>query len=301
MGVPTPAVQRVARSDHHSDRLATAIVLAHFDASGGLRADLKSFIDACAARPDVHVVLVSTSLAASVVQTLPSCIDVIVRPNVGYDFYSYKVGIEHMLSCHGSVRSRMSDSHGPDACWPDHTKLVLMNSSFYIARPLELLKLVQQPSEPDVMGLTLSDEHQRHLQSYLVCFGSRVVRSAHFLRWWREMVPISDRESVIRAYELPMTRYLEDAGFSVGAWFAPTLLQRVHAIWRNRRFQPRMIALMLTRSGRRVNPTLYYWWALWSAFGVAKVELLERNPHGWPLQLMLRDPAFRYKGQIKEC
>jgi lipopolysaccharide biosynthesis protein len=236
--------------------VANAVVIAHYDHEGLVRDDLRALVHDLSSVADT-VVFVSTGLTAAAARDLPPGVTTIVRENRGYDFYSYKVGIESL----GDL-GRLS-------------RLFLVNSSFIC---IDRHKLVQRffksdHGDYDVFGLTRSHEGRPHLQSFLLSFGPRCLQSEMFQRWWSRMIPIDDRESVIQTYEVGLSAYLQDCGFSMGSAYVPTRREKAVAWLRSvLRTAPQADPMAL-------NPTHFYWDFLLENFGIVKVELAQKNPH----------------------
>jgi rhamnosyltransferase len=69
-----------------------AFVIAHYDSAGRIALHLRALAGHLASLG--RVVFVSTQLAPHEARALPKAVEVITRPNEGYDFFSYKRGIE---------------------------------------------------------------------------------------------------------------------------------------------------------------------------------------------------------------
>ena len=218
-----------------------AFVVAHYDPAGRVAWNLRDLVAHLATLG--RVTFVSTNLSGDAAQSLGGGVQVITRPNEGYDFYSYKRGIEALGSLAG------------------FDEVVILNSSFVCLDPARLTERFFSRARPgiDLLGLTASYEYAPHLQSYWVSFhGRRVLDSPVFARWWRDMEPISDRDLVIPRYEVGMSHAFHDAGFTLASAFsAPD--ERRGAIARR-------------------NPTHVAWDALMEEFGMLKLELLRTNP-----------------------
>ncbi len=236
--------------------LNTAIVAAHYHPRGLLRDDFLGLVSELQ-RLSATVLLVSTNLTAEQRERLPAGIRVVVRENHGYDFYSYKVGLEAL----GDLQRLQ--------------RVVLMNSSFICVDRHKLLRGFFDAGlrSFDVFGLTESRQYAPHVQSFLFSFGTRCIQSAAFRRWWAEVAPIDERQRVIDTYELGLSRFLHEAGFTLGCAYRPSRLQKVIALWRSVRRG------RLTLDPRRLNPTHFYWDFLLHDFGIVKVELVRTDPH----------------------
>ena len=218
-----------------------AFVVAHYDAAGRIARNLRELVAHLSSLG--RVVFVSTNLAPDEARRLPSEVEVVTRPNEGYDFFSYKRGIE-----------TLGDLGALDA-------LVILNSSFVCVDPPRLTARFFARSRPeiDVLGLTANYEHAAHLQSFWLSFESRrALDSPGFARFWRDMEPISDRDLVIPRYEVGLSHAMKDAGLTLASAFTPPPHQR--------------------GGGAHRNPTHIYWDSLFDEFGILKLELLRTNP-----------------------
>lgn len=217
-----------------------AFVVAHYDAAGRIARNLRELVAHLASMG--RVVFVSTNMKDGERASMPGDVEVITRPNEGYDFFSYKRGIE-----------ALGEPSAFDA-------LVILNSSFVCLDPPRLTQRFFSRARPeiDVLGLTANYEYAAHLQSYWLAFASRrVLESPDFARFWREMEPISDRDLVIPRYEVGLSHAMKRAGFTLASAFTPPPHKR---------------------SGAYRNPTHVYWEPLFDEFAILKLELLRANP-----------------------
>jgi len=142
------------------------------------------------------------------------CERVIQRENTGYDFAMWHRAIaEYEI--------------------PLFDELLLTNSSIVgPVHPLEPLWQNPATSQCDFWGLTDNDELGRHLQSYFIVFRRQVLEHPCFLEFWSSVLPLSDREQIIRRYEVGLTSWLEEHGFSWNALFPQ---EQIHALLVSRR------------------------------------------------------------------
>lgn len=185
--------------------MSLLVVMAHYDADQLLRAHTRRTIETYAADAD-RVLVISTSGADDEsIARLPGNVEFVTRPNFGYDFYSYKWGLDLV----------------PD--YPDYDHVVVSNDSF-IGPSIPLRDIVHSPqaAESDFLGMTWSLSHGAHAQSFFFVVGQEVARSHGFRSFWKDMAPVSDRMKVIQAYEIGLSRAVRDAGFRSGSYFQPT-------------------------------------------------------------------------------
>jgi lipopolysaccharide biosynthesis protein len=140
-------------------------------------------------------------IPAALARRLSGCI---VRHNVGYDFAAWS----HAYSLIDPLRVRR--------------RLFLINDS--IIGPIDrvaygdLLRRVRE-SGADLIGLTCNPDPHEHLQSFYLVFNERVLRSPIFDSFMRRVVNMPRKESVVTCYELWLTPYLIDCGFTAEALF----------------------------------------------------------------------------------
>ena len=76
------------------------LIFAHYHSNGLIRNDIIDFINK-SKKYFKKIVFVSTKINKKELEKLPKKIKVIKRKNIGYDFYSYKVGWEYISKIFG--------------------------------------------------------------------------------------------------------------------------------------------------------------------------------------------------------
>jgi len=217
-----------------------AFVVAHYDPAGRVARHLHGLVAHVASLG--RVVFVSTNLSDGEAEALRSRgFEVITRANEGYDFFSYRRGIE-----------ALGDLAAIDA-------LTIFNSSFVCLDPPTLTTRFFSSLSPDidVLGITSNYEYAAHVQSYWMSFETRrVLDSGAFASFWKDMQPVSDRNLVIPRYEVGLSQAMNRAGFRLASAFTPPAGERppYH------------------------NPTHVFWDAVLAQFGIIKLELVRTNP-----------------------
>ncbi len=220
-----------------------------------------------------YLVFVSTAkLPEEDVATLSKyCSKVIVRENVGYDFMSYKIGLESFD-------------------YQEYDEVVICNDSVY--GPIYSLKDVfnaMQHKECDFWGITDNKDIQYHLQSYFLVFRKKILNSQVFLDFWDDVKVLNNKNDIIKKYEVGLTQILIKAGFSsqVYASFKPTNIQKT--IMFAKKLTPckifKKINALLTQKSSikrigKLNSTHYFYKELLVIDKVPfiKIELLRDNP-----------------------
>jgi hypothetical protein len=195
--------------------MSLLVVMAHYDVERVLRRHTLKSIRNYSEAAD-RMILVSTSgLRDEYLHEIPDNITYIERENFGYDFFSYKWGL---------------DTVGDYA---DFDRVLIVNDSFvgpFV--PVREILEGEKCANADFSGLTLSERHGSHVQSFFFTFTSAVSKSKSFRSFWDDMVPVSDRLKVISEYEIGLTAAVRAAGFKTGAHFVPSANESILA--RNR-------------------------------------------------------------------
>lgn len=187
------------------ERLA---IFAHYDAEAEVKPSIEHYLRHLRAECD-RIVFVSTAALSpvEVAKARRHCADVILRPNVGFDFAMWQEGL------------RSVDFGACD-------EVVLANSSVLgPVRPLGDIFRRMAGSRCDFWGITQSKEHCVHLQSYFLVFRRRVLHSEAFRTFFEAVLPFTDKRQVIFSYELSLTRWFEEQGFTWEAAFPYSLFE----------------------------------------------------------------------------
>ncbi|VAW45912.1 Alpha-L-Rha alpha-1,2-L-rhamnosyltransferase/alpha-L-Rha alpha-1,3-L-rhamnosyltransferase [hydrothermal vent metagenome] len=138
------------------------------------------------------LVFVSTSSISDsdVLQIEAIGVTVIIRENIGYDFYSYKVGLEALS-------------------WNEYSHIIICNDSVYgPIYPLENVFKQMQATECDFWGITSSESIGFHLQSYFLVFKKNVISAGVFKKFWEDLTIINNKFLVVKKYEVGLTKTL---------------------------------------------------------------------------------------------
>lgn len=265
--------------DDSATRSRRACVFAHFDQDDDVDEYVYWYINELLTVCGSLVFVTVSKISQEQQQRLGALgINVVVRENVGYDFMSYRLGIEQLSL-------------------PEFDELVLCNDSVYgPVYPLrQLFELMQQRSA-DFWGATDSYELKYHLQSFFLVFRASALNAPAFIRFWREVSIIPDKRRLVEAYEIGLTQSLITAGLEADSVFSShrtTLITRMrnspltHLKTVARRFlEPdfwRTVSNVLFRGHTvAVNSMHSEWKALLLVHRVPflKVALLRENPRG---------------------
>lgn len=215
------------------------------------------------------IVFVSTSklLSPKIILELENyCSIVIVRENEGYDFGSYKCGIELIDNIER------------------YRRLIIANDSVY--GPLsDINSLISYGDNIlDIWGATDSYDISYHIQSYFMVYSSTVFLSSIFTHFWNQVALISNetadfKKLIIDNYEVGGSTYFIAHGFKLGAFCGNDNITEyvkgyISEIPKN------SLPHLNYRVDNTLNPTHFYWDFLIRDFNCPfiKKELLLKNP-----------------------
>jgi len=253
-----------------------AFVIAHYHPTGkvdwSLRGLIKHFSELTR-----EIILVSTGINDDAKNSLSKYCKIIERENYGYDFWSYKVGID-----------ALNNKYELD-------RLVLFNNSFICLDPIKLANITLGKIESNALyGITMSEEKSKHVQSYWLSFdGNELINSPVFNDFWTSMIPITRREKVIQEYEIGLSKKIAESGNEIKSFFKPTNEENLIAICRaiangGLKFgEVEDLFQINTNFGKSLNPTHYLWDSLLTFASIIKLELLKSNPARQDVELLL--------------
>jgi rhamnosyltransferase len=245
-----------------------AAVVAHYHENGDVPQDLYELVleltNYCA-----EIIFVSTNINRASQNRLEPYATILSRPNVGYDFWSYKTGIDSLK------------------CKSDIDGLLILNSSIIVFNAKKLCKRFfdNVPETPNLFGLTSSYEKSPHVQSFWVYFNTKdLLNSTAFESWWRDLEQISELKEVITKLELGMSKYFSEAGYPHCGLFVPTIDQSIIGSCRavgNRHVNINSLAdigdnfSLPINLASRVNPTSIYWDIILNEFDFIKEKQIK--------------------------
>ncbi|WP_170219462.1 rhamnan synthesis F family protein [Nocardioides litoris] len=159
-------------------------------------------VTALAEATDELVVVTTAELGAEARAFLSARARLVERRNEGYDFFSYKVGL---------------DVAGDLTRWDE---VVVCNDSFIgPLRPYPEIFAAMVDRPVDFWGMSRNNRPAPHLQSYFFVVRPWLAGSRAFQDFWRDMTPRSVRAQVIKHYEVGMSATFTAAGFTYDTYF----------------------------------------------------------------------------------
>ncbi|MFN7813333.1 MAG: rhamnan synthesis F family protein [Planctomycetia bacterium] len=278
-----------------------AVVYAHFDPQGRFDPHVERALARWRTVAD-RLVLVSAGggpLPATVSGLVDRCI---LRANDGYDFCSWKAGLETLeAGLHDEVVCVNDSVYGP-----------LTDPAALFADP--------RVTEADLWGMVLSEQpptgrgtRRPHLQSWFFAMRRPFLESATCAEFWRQVVPLPDKAEIIERYEIGISERALAAGFRVAALYDARHAGRlsIGEILPHLSLASPRRAWRLVKKCRRAthNPSELVWWRLLAA-GVpfVKVGLFRVNHYGLALrrleeELLRRHPDHWHliRGHLARC
>jgi hypothetical protein len=133
----------------------------------------------------------------------PASTIVVRKPNIGYDFGSWTVGLDRFPAL---ARRR---------------HVILVNDSMVGPfAPLDDMITSFETTGADVWGATNTRQFVPHLQSYLLGFQGGALADPAVRQFWRSVDHLDDKSRIIGEYELGLSHLLRAEGLTSRAWFA---------------------------------------------------------------------------------
>lgn len=253
-------------------KIKRAVVFVHYDRDNLVDEYVYFYLEALQKNTS-HLVFVTTSkIPAQDHAKISKYATLIERENVGYDFMSYKVGLESFN-------------------YTQYDELLLCNDSVYgPIYPLSVLFETMHTTPCDFWGITDNNDISYHLQSYFLLFNKSLLLAPAFSRFWANVKVLDDKEEIIQTYEVGLTTYFQNKGFksAVAIDYKVSKRQKISILIKKLTLQKifhKLSTIMkkeytLTRVGK-VNATLYFWKALILDYKMPfiKIKLLRENPN----------------------
>jgi len=254
-----------------SSSSSTLAVFAHFDPGGQVAPHVQRYLAQLRDAVDRLVVVSTAKLDAAARGTLEGFGDLVERENVGYDFYSWKTGFDHVRG------------------WDRYDRVVICNDSVVgPMRPLTEILGDAAPKDVDFWGMTSSNELSPHVQSWFVVFERDAVGSGLLHGFWGAMEPVSSRAEVIRRYEVGLSRLLLTAGLRMGTYLRVRTPAAIRAEMRHRvalqrlpiKDRPPRPTGLRTFRDPRWNPTYVLWDEVFDGrLPFVKLDVLRDDPY----------------------
>jgi rhamnosyltransferase len=256
-------------------------IFAHFDRDHIIDPHVIHYVSALAQLGVVIFVSTSRLSDAEIGKVRPFAVRALCRPNVGYDFMSWQLGL------------RLGE------CCDLYDEVVVCNDSVYAPIfPLSEMFQVMEGSEAPYWGVTSNSEIARHIQSYFIAFRRPVLEREEFWQFWNNVGLQPNKQAIIEEYEVGLSLVLRTLGLFGTTYFSVDEVLN-DALINLKCFSvfpllvvPRKWGEELFDAGKLVtgmyNKTLVLWRELMLArVPIVKVQLLRENPTGQPIDQVL--------------
>lgn len=241
-----------------------ALIIAHYHVKGLVRDDTLELLQQLD-KQFQKIIFVSTNLQESEKAKLPKSVDIFVRENIGYDFYSYRLGLLTLKENIG--------------LWKNLEFVVIMNTSFVCFNTSKLIEHYFETLDQnhfEAIGLIKSKLIKPHLQSYLFSLSPKVLHNLRFCDWWESMTPISDRAEVIMQLEIGFSQMLRQENISLKGIYERPLFTKVISALQAGPFK--LLKILKIRSYKKIRNIMFAdFYEIYEQFGIVKIELLQKN------------------------
>ncbi len=181
--------------------MKTIAVVAHYDVDGIADDYLIPLFIKLSAVCDKIIVVTTSGIDLESQKKLKGFgdIEIIERENEGYDFLSYKTGVDSIVDLHL------------------YDRLLVLNDSFYITQKFDLENILLQSNTKDIYGITSTNQFRFHLQSYFLVFNKKAILSRWFFKFWNRIFTFKRKIKIIFEYEMGLTATALQSGLIVGS------------------------------------------------------------------------------------
>ena len=247
-------------------------VVAHFDEQDSLSQDFLHLIQLLNQKSS-KITIVSTSRKLINERALPVGINLLIRPNLGYDFVSYKVGF----------------LENPDYLGIDG--VIFINSSFTVLNDVTFLsnldRMASELQHNSVVGLIGSGQILPHFQTHIFGVAASEFGKDWFQCWMSAIKVMPSKMDLILNFEVGFANFLK-------VHAVRTLV--LHDYNRNTGIDAKLLYfknLLKTGTGirlwlsdiglHRLNPSHFSFKSVLNTAGIVKNELLLTNPFNLPI------------------
>ena len=176
---------------------STLCLFAHFDPHNIIDDYVVFYLSKLTEIADIVFITASAPSEQEIAKVASFCRNIIIRRNRGYDFGSWKDGLT-------LIDDEISD----------YKSLIMANDSVY-APLYDIKEMIDEMErhECDFWGITASNEIAYHLQSYFLFLHPKVFLSETFQQFWNKLKHYKHKNSIIRKYEISLSRRLLRCGF----------------------------------------------------------------------------------------
>ncbi len=246
------------------------LIFAHYHSNGLLRKDIINFLKD-SKKIFTKIIFVSTKIHQKELHKIPEKIKVIKRKNIGYDFYSYKVGFDYLID---KFKKKFEDKD-----------LYFANSSVLFIEPKKILNSIKKVTikKNEFWGVSRSRELTDHIQSYFFFFSSNLFKNKNIYNWWKSIKPLNVHYKIILKYELGLSKLMIRNNIKLNSIYVKNINLKTTNILKKipQRFNE---IFLKTPKYYKKDPTHYFWNDFYKLFGIVKIRLVKDNDEKYDLK-----------------
>lgn len=196
-------------------------IFSHFDKDNHIADYVTFYLKSLSTFSDIIFVSTSKSLSDEEIEKIkPFCRDIVVKENYGYDFGSWKSGLN-------LIGQQLND----------YNNLILCNDSVF--GPLFNLEDIfkkMSVQKYDIWSMTDNQEICYHLQSFFIVYHRTAFTHKLFTDFWNNFKIYEDKQTLIIENEVKFSNCLINSNLRVGAYFSCktfSALNTTHYYWRD--------------------------------------------------------------------
>jgi rhamnosyltransferase len=240
-----------------------SLLVAHYHSKGKIRDDLCNFINK-ASKSFNKIIFISTKLNNNEKKKIDKYALIISRPNYGYDFYSYKVGLKRFFK-ENNEKNEI---------------IFFIGSNLIFVDPLKLIKKIDANKNINkkIHGLSKSWEIEEHLQTDMFSIPALYFYEKKFYSWWKKIKKFKKRSTIIGKYELGFSQFLYKNNIEYDCFFRDNINDYPNS---NMKLLKKKISNIFFKKNKiyKKNPTHFYWKEILKKFGIIKIDLIKNNSH----------------------
>ena len=246
------------------------LVFAHYHSDGLIRKDIIDFLNK-SEKFFIKIILISTKINQKELKKISKKIKVIKRKNIGYDFYSYKIGWQY-------INKLLCNDY-------DNKNLFFINSSILFVKPNKILNSIKKINikKNEFWGISRSRELTDHIQSYFFFLSANLFRNKNILNWWKKIKPLNIHYKIILKYELGLSKLMLKNNVKLMSIYKKNINLKTNNIFKKilQRFYE---IFYKTPKYYKKDPTNYFWKDFYKLFGIVKIRLVKDNDEKYKLK-----------------
>ena len=261
------------------------LLIAHYHKDGQIRSDLVNLIRLFS-KSFEKVIFVSTNLNPFEKKKIKKFAVIITRPNYGYDFYSWRVGINYL-------KKKLQNNFDPKNI------LFLLPSSLLYLNPKKLLKEFNKIKNLDnrVLCLSKSWEICEHIQSDLLIFSLNLLKKKEVSNWWNKIKKFKSRQVIIHKYEIGFSQFLDNLNIRTVPIFDENVKDYPSSFFALLKIKILNIFFKINKVYKK-NHTHFYWKSIYKKFVLIKIELIKSNPHNVEIMEFKKIFSDKYNSKL---